>query len=106
MSPHSSRPRAGLTRGVVRKLEGIGQAMHSITTRSDLAEFLHRPENAQKFNGLIEDIRHALMGYHVRVPNDLLSFFLTSASDIVTKGYLQGELPEDCESRPYNLALV
>ena len=54
--------------GVARKLEEIGQAMHPMTARSDLADFLDSPENAQKFNGLVEDIRHALIDYHVCAP--------------------------------------
>ena len=48
-----------------RKLEEVGQSMNSITTRKDLAHFLRSPENTQKLNSLVEDIRYALMGYQV-----------------------------------------
>ena len=54
--------------GVARKLEEVGQAVRSMTTRSDLADFLNSLENAQKFNGLVEDLRYALMDYHVCAP--------------------------------------
>ena len=54
--------------GVVRDLKKIGQATRSMATRSDLAEFLSNPENAQKLNGLVEDIRYALMDYYVCAP--------------------------------------
>ena len=42
--------------------------MRLLTTRSDLADFLNNPKNVQMLDGLVEDIRHALMGYHVCVP--------------------------------------
>jgi len=51
--------------GISRKLEEIGQSMHSITIQKDFADFLKNPENAQKLNGLVEDIRYALMDYQV-----------------------------------------
>ena len=68
VNPQSLRSRAGLTHGVARKLEEIGQAMYPMTARSDLADVLDSPENAQKFNGLVEDIRYALIDYHVCAP--------------------------------------
>jgi len=36
-----------------------------MTTQEDVAYFLNNPENAQKLNSLVEDIRHALMDYQV-----------------------------------------
>ena len=39
--------------------------MNSMTTRDGLADFLNNPENAQRLNGLVEDIRYALMDYQV-----------------------------------------
>jgi len=42
--------------------------MDSITTQKDLAPFLNEPENAQKVNGLVQDIRYALMNYQVCSP--------------------------------------
>ena len=42
--------------------------MNSIITRRDLADFLVNPENAQRLNGLVEDLRYALMDYQVCTP--------------------------------------
>ena len=66
MSLHSPRPRAESDKGIGRKLEAIGQSMESVTTQEDLVDFLNNPENAQRVNGLVEDVRDALMGYQVR----------------------------------------
>jgi len=57
--------------GVARKLEGIGRAMGPMTTQEDLALFLKNPENAQKVNGLVEDIRYTLIDYQVCTPGAL-----------------------------------
>jgi len=51
--------------GIARKLREVGQTMGSMTTQENLAHFLKIPENAQKLNDLVEDIRDALMGYQV-----------------------------------------
>jgi len=56
---------------ISRKLEEIGQAVDSVITQKDLARFLKNPENSQKLNGLVEDIRYALMDYQVRTPKTL-----------------------------------
>jgi len=50
-------------------LTEIGQAMDSIVTQQDLTCFLNDPENAQRLNSLVEDIRYALMDYQVCTPN-------------------------------------
>ena len=42
--------------------------MNSIITRYNLADFLNDPDNAQRLNGLVEDIRHALVDYQVCTP--------------------------------------
>ena len=42
--------------------------MGSMATRKDLVDFLNNPKNAQNLNGLIEDLRRALMDYQVRIP--------------------------------------
>jgi len=78
-------------------LEEIGQAMNSMTTQEDFADSLKDPENAQRFNSLVEDIRYALMDYRVCVPRDLPRVYLTSASDFETARSLRQRLPGDCE---------
>ena len=62
------KSRAGLTHGVARKFEEVGQAMHPMAARSDLADFLGSPKNAQKLTGLVEDVRCGLIDHHVCVP--------------------------------------
>jgi len=39
--------------------------MDSVETQKDLARFLENAENARKLNGLVEDVRYALMEYQV-----------------------------------------
>ena len=73
--------------GVSRELEEIGRAMNSMTTEDDLADFLNNPENAQRLNGLVEDVRYALMDYQVRIPKHSFLSRLTSASDFTATRY-------------------
>jgi len=49
-------------------LGAIGEDMHSVATQKNLAIFLNDPENAQKLDGLVQDIRYALMEYQVCSP--------------------------------------
>ena len=39
--------------------------MDLIKTQSDLPDFLNDPENVQRLNALVEDIRYAFMDYQV-----------------------------------------
>ena len=45
--------------------------MDSVTSQKDLADFLENPENAQKVNGLVEDVCYALTDYQVHIPKTL-----------------------------------
>jgi len=45
--------------------------MGSIAVHNDLENFLREPENAQELNGLVEDIRYALIDYQVCTFNRL-----------------------------------
>jgi len=47
--------------------------MGSMAAQKDLAEFFKNPQNAQKLNELVEDIRYALIDYQVRTPKRLLA---------------------------------
>ena len=51
---------------MARKLEGIRQALDQMAAQEDIARFLNNADNAQKLNGLVEDIREAVMDYQVR----------------------------------------
>jgi len=72
--------------------------MDSVTSQKDLFHFLKNPENAQKVNGLVEDVRHALIGYQVRTPKHPLASYLTSIADVVTTGHLRRGLSTDREA--------
>jgi len=73
--------------------------MESITAQEDLALFLKSPENAQKFNGLVEDVRDALIDYQVCFPKSLVLAVANICSDFVATRNLQRGLPADRESR-------
>lgn len=63
---------------ILRNLKDVSQAMSSVTTQKDLSHFLKNPENALELNGLIEDIREALMDYQVCT----LEIFILTTLDI------------------------
>ena len=44
----------------------------SIITRDDLADFLKDPENTQRLDCIVEDIRYAFMDYQVCAPVPLI----------------------------------
>ena len=50
-----------------------GQVMDAMMTQENLAHFLSVPENAQRVNSLVEDVRYALMEYQVCAPERLNS---------------------------------
>jgi len=74
--------------------------MGSMATREDPALFLGIPENAQKLNSLVEDIRDALMDYQVRPPKRLAFVVADVCSDLVTTRHPQRGLSTDRE--PYS----
>jgi len=84
--------------GIIRKLKEIGQAMDSVTAQEDLALLLKKPDNAQKLNGLVQDIRDVLMDYQVCSLGSPALIVANVCSDLVAKRYLQRGLSADCES--------
>ena len=52
-------------------MEGVRQALDSMATQKDIAQFLNNPENAQKLTDLVDDIREAVMDYQVRTSKGL-----------------------------------
>ena len=42
--------------------------MNAMMIRNDLGDFLNDPENAQRLDSLVEDVRYALIDYRVRAP--------------------------------------
>jgi len=73
--------------------------MDPMTTQKDLVLFLKKPENAQKLNGLVQDIRYALMDYQVCFPKRPTLVVTNVCADFGATRYLQGGLSEDRESR-------
>ena len=51
--------------GIARKLNDICQSLTLPAEQGKVVEFLKNTENAQKINGLVEDIHDALMDYQV-----------------------------------------
>lgn len=62
--------------------------MESMTNQNNLVDFLDDPGNAQWVNGLVEDIRYAMMDYQVCAFKVLLSSVLISVLDFITTGHL------------------
>ena len=62
---------SALTYDTTRKLTAAGQVMNTMTTQENFAQFLNVPENAQRINHLVEDVRYALMEYQVCAPENL-----------------------------------
>jgi hypothetical protein len=69
-------------------LEEVGQALNSVATRSSLAQFLNDTKNAEELNGLVEDIRDALMSYQVSTPKPLALIASNDTPDFITARYL------------------
>jgi len=72
--------------------------MGSVATQEDLAIFLGIPKNAQEVNGLVEDIRDALMDYQVWFPKRQALVGADIYSGFVATRHQQRKLPTDCES--------
>ena len=47
-------------------MEGVHQALDLMATQKNIVQFLNNPDNAQKLNDLMDDIREAVMDYQVR----------------------------------------
>ena len=58
--------------GATRKLKEAEQDMDSMTARNNLVDFFKDPENAQRLDYIVEDIRYALMDYQVCAPIPLV----------------------------------
>jgi hypothetical protein len=70
-------------------LEDVRRALDPMTIQKDIAQFLSNTENAQKLNGLVDDIREAVMDYQVRISEGLALNVSNIRTDFLTAGYLQ-----------------
>jgi len=73
--------------------------MESVAAHEGLALFLKNPENARKLNGLVEDVRDALIDYQVCFPKTFVLAVANIWSDLVATRDLQRGLSADRESR-------
>jgi hypothetical protein len=69
-------------------------------------EFLTKTENSQRINGVVEDIREALMEYQVCTLNHSFLPCLMFVLDFITTRYLHQELSPHCESHPLSFDLM
>ena len=85
--PLEVKPRSDME--IVRKLEDICQNLILPEEQGEIVEFLTKTENAQKVNGLVEDVHEVLMGYQVCILNDPFFSMSDLHSDFTTTGYPQ-----------------
>ena len=74
--------------GVARRLEGAHKDLILLTEQGKVVGFLASTQNAQRINGLVEDIREAIMDYQVCVSDCSLLPHLTPVLDFIATGYL------------------
>jgi len=74
-----------------------------MTTQNDIAQFLSNTENAQKLNGLVDDIREAVMDYQVRTSEERALSMSNNRTDFLTAGYLQQHPSVTC--KPFILTI-
>jgi hypothetical protein len=75
-------------------LKEIVQALESVVAQEDLGI----TKNAWELNGLVGDVRDALMDYQVCTPKPLVNITSNNTPDLITATYPQGELQRDCKS--------
>jgi hypothetical protein len=74
--------------GIVRKLEDIHQDLTQLAGQGKTMGFLTNTENAQKINGLVEDIREVMMEYQVCMSNYIFLPCLMFVLDFIATRYL------------------
>jgi len=73
---------------IARKLGDVHQDLVPLAEQGNIVGFLTSAENVQRINGLVEDIREALMDYQVCVLNYLPPPCSTLVLDLVATRYL------------------
>ena len=56
--------------GIDRKLEDVRRDLTLLAEQGRVTGFLTNAENARRINGLVEDIRDAMIDYQVRLPSN------------------------------------
>lgn len=54
--------------GCIRKIENVNQDLKLMTTQGSTIRFLSNAGDAKKLNGLVDDVREAVMDYQVCAP--------------------------------------
>jgi len=75
------------------------RVMDTMVAHENFAHFLNIPENAQRVNHLVEDVRYALMEYQVCAPERLDPITSNICLDFITTSDLQQGLSAGCESQ-------
>ena len=78
--------------GIARKLDDVDRELALLAGQGKVVGFLANTENAQRINGLVEDIREVMMDYQVCASNILLFPYLINVLDLVATRYLRQEL--------------
>ena len=72
---------------ITRKLRDVDRELALLAGQGKKAAgFLANTENAQRINGLVEDIREVMMDYQVCASNALFFPYLTDVLDLVATG--------------------
>ena len=72
---------------VSRKLQAVNQDLDLVAKQGNIEGFFRNLENADRFSGLVEDIRDAMVEYQVCFNNVSLPH-LTFASDFIAARYI------------------
>jgi hypothetical protein len=73
---------------IARKLEEVHQDLTQLMGRCLAVGFLTNTENAQRINGLVEDIHEVMMDYQVCMSNYLFPTCLMFVLDFTTTRHL------------------
>ena len=74
--------------GIARKLEAVDQELALLARQGKTAGFLANTENAQRINGLVEDIREVMMDYQVCASSTWFFAYLINVLDLVATRYI------------------
>ena len=72
---------------VSRKLQAVNQDLDLVAKQGNIEGFFRNLENADRFSGLVEDIRDAMVEYQVCFNNVSIPH-LTFASDFIAARYI------------------
>ena len=77
----------------------LDKVLREFTPLGKVTKLLNSTSGMDELNGLIEDVRSAVMDYQVRPQSSLTHRPPTPASDVVTAIYLRKELSTHCKPR-------